>query len=309
MPPTPTIQDLENDVAAKAQAVSDAQADHAEAAATLQAAKDATSAQAPETPQAGSVPVSEVVPAPTATPAMVQAPELEKFSEPMHLVTKKQDAPSDPVATYDPATGEFIDTLPADTPFEAIGKYVTPQTTYYSDGTHSVKTVDLSTAHEADAPAAGGDDQGEKIEVKVIPAAPDAWQVMSDTFLGPVQYRVKGSFMVKDLSGIGEDVAVTPETHTPGKEGLDIGGRFTGPDGVAYYRAQSSVDNGTWYGFPVETLQPLSDPDDDLTLDDLFDPNEAKAAEAAAGYGTKTHKVAAAAGTSVGLLSRLRGKK
>lgn len=302
MSPTQTIQDLENDVAAKAQAVSDAQADHAEAAASLQAAKDAV---AVEQPQAESVPVSEVVPAPAAAST---TPELVPFDAPMPLVTKE-----DPTQTFDPATGVSVGSVPVGTKLVAIGKYEVGTSTYYTDGSVSIKTIDLKP-DEVPAAAAVGDDGAEKIPVRVVPSALDAWKGTFKAFVGGTQeLKPAGTYTVHDLEGIRPDLKVTPDTHSKGHDGLIIAGMFTGPDNLSYYRAQDSVAIDSWYGFPETALQPLSASADDLTLDDLedsgdlFSPKEAEQAEVSAGY--RTQKTAAVAGTTVGLLKRLGGTK
>lgn len=294
MPPTPTIEDLEKDVAAKAQAISDAQADHAEAAASLQAAKDAA------VTETASVPVSEVVPAPApATPP----PALIPFDGPMTLFAKQ-----DPTQTFDPATGASVGSVPKDTKVVAIGKYETGTSAYYTDGSVSIKTIDLSPDESAAVAAPDGDDQGEKVEVRVEQHDPNAWKKSYQDFIGgPAKYQATVGLTIHDKAGLLPDVAVTE-----GKEGTFVG-KFKAPNGTWNYLSQKSHDeqdpegNGPWYGYPIESFQRVDAIENGEQLEDLFDPEEAKKSEVVAGYGKQ--KTAAVAGTTVGLLSRLRRTK
>jgi len=243
-------------------------------------------ASAPAGSQVGGVPVNEVVPAPGPRP-----PALTSFDNPMHLLTK-----NDPTDTYDPATGEVVGSVPKDSKFTAIGKYETEHGVFFNDGQLSVKTVALSP----DPNPAGSDEQ--KIEVRVVPPAPDAWQRTFQRFMNPVEYRLTVDSTFHDLSGEQSDVSYAAGTK------VMAGGTFE-KDGVKYCRGQSSIEKGTWYGLPIESLQRVGDPDDDLLPEDLFDPDEARSSETAAGYHKGHHKTAAVAGTAVGLIKRLRGRR
>lgn len=306
MSPTPTIEDLEKDEAAKAQAVIDAQAAHTEAVGQLQAAKEAATqvavaSEAASAPGAGSVPVNEVVPAPAAAST---SPELVPFGSTMDLITT-----ADPTQTFDPATGADVGSIPVNTKFKAIGKYEGGPSTYYSDGNLSVRTVDLQPDQDPSAATPDSEDVGEKVEVKVLPSDPNAWKREYQDFIGgPAMYQSTVGLTIHDKAGLLPDVAVTE-----GKGGTFVG-KFKAPDGTWNYLSKRSRDeqdpegNGPWYGYPIESFQRVDAIENGDQLEDLFDPEEAKQSEVKAGYG-KAQKAVAAAGMSAGLINRLRGKR
>jgi hypothetical protein len=213
-----------------------------------------------------SVPVSEVVPAPTMAPAPDAAPSVvyTRFEQPMELVTNKD------AHTINFESGNVAGDLPEGTPFVAVGKATLPNggDVYFMDDnsfgiaderqstpiTVGVKTIDLSPAKTASAADTSATNPSSPVTTSStasgsynISETSLPWQKTFTAFMGPMKYIVKDDMKVYDFA-TGND-----EKDVSRGDPITVGGKFQYA-GALYYRAQSSIDKGTWYGFPVTSL-------------------------------------------------------
>lgn len=117
----------------------------------------------------------------------------------------------------------------------------------------------------------------EKIEVKVIPTDPKAYQA---TFTPEDRvYIAQQSIIVKDMEGLHMDRQLVKGQK------VNSGGRFTRSE-VTYIRTKRSIADNVWYGVPESALSkgqdpnayvgPLTDNEDDDSLFDLDMATEAR---------------------------------
>jgi hypothetical protein len=221
-------------------------------------------------------------PTPAAPAKVIEYSRLEK---PLELVTNKQ-----PTLVWDLLTAAQSGELAEGAPFVAFGKaqrsdgdrpcyYMSAEsfgeadTTGAPAHTQGINTVDLSLP-PASVPAPTlkiVDNSGMPEETPAAPAepaaptAPDlpAGVTEYQRFMNPVAYVVKADLLVKDLTGS------QPDIKRAGGSGVLIGAKFN-YNGYLHFRAQSSIDHGTWYVFPATSVRlrkegdPVGDPDADL---------------------------------------------
>jgi hypothetical protein len=172
--------------------------------------------------------------------------------------------------------------------------------------TVGIKTIDLSPAPEAvpavtlsespetvhfTAPAAAS------VEPSEMPALPELpWQHSMKLNMNPIAYIVKGNpgETVKIA-----DFATGDELEVKAGARVLVGGKFLF-GGAYYYRAQSSIEKQTWYGFPVTLL--IKEDAHNIPFDTHDDINQL-GDEAIALSKTK-HVTIKAGATAQGLLSR-----
>jgi len=241
-----------------------------------------------EVAQAAGVPVSEVVPAPA--PAAPVAPETpatpavtyKRFEEPLSLVTKEG------AQSVNFVSGTIVDTFETGTPFEAVGKAVLPNNdTYFMNETNfgqadqtqqtpitvGIKTSYLEwpkqeeTAVPATAPQVEVSPAADTETAPVTVAHPDTsaalpWQRTMKFFMNPVEYRADDAMTVSNFATGNDEIPVPKGTK------IMVGGTFKF-NGSIYYRPQSSITKGTWYGFPVTSIHkpnakntPMDTPED-----------------------------------------------
>lgn len=236
---------------------------------------------------ATSLPVSEVIPAPVVAPVIPPAPvepeapaapviTYEPFTDTMSLVTREG------AKSYNFEINMAIQNFQTGTEFKAVGKATLANNdAYYMESDNfraddetqrkpvGVKTIDLmfppkeEVASTPEVPAADTLPVAEDntrtpatIPVTTLPAAPITptvspanlpWQRTMKLFMNPVPYIVKEDMKVYNFETGNDEIAV--------KEGsiVKVGGKFL-YNGSYYYRSQSSIDKGTWYGFLVTSL-------------------------------------------------------
>ena len=268
------------------------------------------------------VPVAEVVPAPTSAPEPPQAPAVTYTKFPdgsMSLVTNKD------TSTIDFLTGEEVNPMPAGTPFVAVGKAVLANNdTYYMDENSfaiadetqrtqipvGILVSDLAEAPKAaPAPAAEPTEPAPaKPDIQVFdgnaPADPSTylpWQRSMKYFLNPQPYVVKQNMTVVDLTTANDQEPVEIEVKA-GKP-VTVGGWFIF-GGAKYWRSQSSIDKGTWYGFPVTSLAKQDANNTPFHTGDDID----QLGEEAMRLSRAKHAAIKAGGTAQGWLARLHKK-
>lgn len=289
-------------------------------------------------PQDSAVPVIEIVPAPSVAPTEPVADTLitppvvtyTRLETPLKLVTK------DGAQSFNFVSGTVVDNLATGTPFTAVGKAVLVNNdTYYMDNnsfgtadqtqhapiTVGIKTVDLSLPPKP-APTAGSgittplavptSAQSLSTSDSVLatststvkpPTASSAdepklpWQRM--TFLSsPQKYLVKEDMKVVDFE-------TGNKTEVKANTSVKVGGTFLF-GGSKFYRSQKSIENKTWYGFPVTSLikqdatNTLFNTNDDI--DQLGDEAEREISKS-------KQAIIKTAGTTHGWVSRLNIKR
>lgn len=226
---------------------------------------------------------TEVVPAPAPGPAKPQNVVFTKLDKPLTLVAKRQPTNVWDLSFADDAPGDAHakKQLPEGTTFVAYGKaqrtdhdkpaYFMTQEDFGSADTtgipanyEGVNTVDLGTPPAPATPVTSTTPaapvEGDKIDVKVIPTAPDAWQKTFTRNLGPVKYLANTNAVIKDQTGLG------PDTQLVHGQVVMVGGQFTGPDGKLYLRTVHGLANNTWYGIPPEDVVKEQDIQDENFL-------------------------------------------
>jgi len=138
-------------------------------------------------------------------------------------------------------------------------KYVEPQTPI-----QDIKQPELPTVS-----AQPVDNSEEKVEVKVIP--PELkWQQSYVPHKQPVMHYALRDFTIEDLDGDQPNKVVQKGTK------IIVGGWFKKND-YEYWRTVKSIENGHWYGIPVDNVN--KDPIDEF-MDQLYNDesliNEAK---------------------------------
>jgi len=267
------------------------------------------------TPPATGIPVSEVVPAPTTAP-VEPAITYAKFDNPMSLVTK------DGAQSVNFVSGAVVDNFSAGTPFEAVGKATLANNdTYYMDEnsfgiadqtqrtpiTVGIKTVYLTEAPKAETPdttAHTGMTSTITLNTASTPITAPAlnttasWQGTMHLLPEPVKYVVTEDLEVYNFATGNDELSVPKGTV------VTVAGTFIF-NGRRYYRSQSGVDKGTWYGFPVTSLKRQDATNTPFNTGDDIDQigneiqQEVKVSKA-------KHGMLKAAGTSSGWLSRLK---
>lgn len=233
--------------------------------------------------QTSGIEVNEVVPAPKLS--TLAAPQFQELSSPLDLLMSK-----DPTNHYDVTTGQAIGTVPLDTKFQAVGKYETGKTTYYTDGRLNISTTDLKPDPN---PETAEDPDEQKVEVR-IDKDPNAW--MRSLYLfkgGPARYEALDSINVYDIAK--DPITETHPEFIPLDEGdvKEIAGSFN-RGGVDYFISKNTLDAGFWYGIPETAVRPYDDEDADLI--------------AATEELRINSKTAAIAGTAAGLAARFKRK-
>jgi hypothetical protein len=268
---------------------------------------ESTDNPAPDT----GVPVNEAVPAPVSAPAIVYT----RFPESMQLVTK----PGAHAVNFE--SGTIVKDFDPDTPFVAVGKATFPDNvTYYMDNNNfgiadqtqrtpimvGIKVIDLSPPPKPESASVTSSTASSEpvISTSTATAPYDIsetslpWQKTFTAFMGPMKYIVKDDMKVYDFA-TGND-----EKDVSRGDPITVGGKFQYA-GALYYRAQSSIDKGTWYGFPVTALvkqdannTPFNTHDDINQLgSEIESINKAK------------HIAIKAGGTADGLLARFKLKR
>lgn len=223
--------------------------------------------------------------------------EYTKLAEPMELLTNKQPTHIWDLGFHDDAHATSVMTLDQGTPFVAYGRaqridldrpcyFMTKEdfgnadvdgTPVHNQGINTVdlsespkpapetsKTVDIKVVdnsgmpepeEEAAAPAEAADapetpETPPEPPVVASPGAPKG--VVFTAFMNPMAYVVNADVTVQDYAD--EQKPIKVASGTP----VMVGGTFIA-DGSKYYRAQSSIDKGTWYGFPVTSLRKQTD--------------------------------------------------
>ena len=221
------------------------------------------------------VPVSEVVPAPAPAPAQVTEPSIvyARFDKPMQLVTKEG------AKSYNFVSNMAVQNFQPGTPFTAVGKatvtlpssdvriyFMNDNDFAIADETQrtqlpiGIKTVDLSpppkpastgspapSAVYSTSTASSSPTSSTSTNPPAAPMSNLPWQRTFVPFMNPMKYVAKSNMNVYDFATGNDEIGVL------GGSTITIGGKFQYA-GALYYRAQSSIDKGTWYGFPVTAL-------------------------------------------------------
>lgn len=243
----------------------------------------------PPAPAAPSKPANTVY-----TKLDISNPNMVTNRQPTHVW--KLDFVNDAHATAD-------HDLPQDTPVVVYGKaqrtdgdkpcyYMTQEdfgnadTSGVPNNNRGINTVDLSPAPATPAPAAPtqpttpaasaapenadttSPNEG-KVEVKVLPPNPNKWMQTFTSFMGPVKYIAKETVVIKEAQGLeNADGSLThPNQELVKGMIVEMGGRFTGPDGNQYMRTAKSVAAGLWYEIPEDAVMR----EDDITDEELDD--------------------------------------
>lgn len=257
--------------------------------------------------------VDEDIPQAAPTPAAPVAPDwksiykFERLPQEMSVATNKDTNLWNLQFQGGYANAQAVAPLAADTAFTAVGKatkqdfdehpvyYMSNESFGNADTTgepaywQGVNTVDLKPAAPAPAPevvpaaipevspAGTTPVDGESIPVKVIPATPKDWHDSFDTSVAG-DYMAKAPVVPHDLEGVAGDGSPLEATKI-----VHVAGKFTGPDGLEYYRTVKSTYGFTdaagvthapnWRGIPLISLEEDGDIPgyQDVLIDDFQD--------------------------------------